>query len=80
MTHTRKEQSFTIPDTTKLKLFVYPGKKGAISSYPTTYCVGFERNKGGFVSQTFVTEWDEDYDEALSEFRDWKLVLGGPNE
>jgi len=71
-----KEMESRIPESTRLKLFVYPGKEGAISSYPTTYCVGFERHNGGFVSQTFLTPWVEDYKEALEQFGKWKQVIG----
>lgn len=76
-----------IPATTVLKLFVHPGKDGAISSYPTTYCVGVERwttredprtpgEAMRFVSQTFFTEWSEDYEDQVKKFESWKQVMG----
>ena len=71
-----KEVTCKIPDTTVLKLFVYPGKDGMISSYPTTYCVGIERRNGDFVSQTFLTDWEESYTNTKTKLARWEQVLG----
>jgi hypothetical protein len=71
-----KEKSTDIPPTTKLKLFIYPGKHGNISSYPTQYAVGFETRNGDYVSQHFVLSWTDKYKEATMHFERWKEALG----
>lgn len=75
MTQRKKELSCKLPATTELKLFEYPHKYGGKS-----WCVGFERhtNHGGsdFVSQSFLTEWSEDYQYHLIRYKSWKQAIG----
>ena len=80
MARNENEMTASIPETTKLKLFKYPGKRGAFNSYPTTWCVGFERYNNGFVSQTFVTKWTENYADALAKFHTWEQVLAAARD
>lgn len=71
----RKEIECMVPDTTRLKLFCYPHKYGGFS-----WCVGFERHNSrdgiDFVSQSFLTEWNENYSEEKQQFERWKYIVG----
>lgn len=73
MSNLKRELECSVPDTTKLKLFRYPHKYGG-----TSWCVGFERHVGMFVSQTFLTEWSEDYAAEKKQFERWRHILGCP--
>lgn len=70
-----RELSCNLPTTTKLKLFEYPHKFGGKS-----WCVGFEQythsELGNFVSQTFLTEWSEDYEHHLKHYKSWQQAIG----
>lgn len=75
MTTRKREMQYHIPPTTLLKLFRYPHKNGGVS-----WCVGFERHnhsdRGHFVSQTFLTEWSDEYEYHLKALNSWKQSLG----
>lgn len=83
MSQRKRELSCKLPATTELKLFEYPHKYGGKS-----WCVGFERHTtrapdpvngfggGEFVSQTFLTEWSEDYQYHLIRYKSWKQAIG----
>ena len=80
MSQRKRELSCKLPATTELKLFEYPHKYGGKS-----WCVGFERHhkrtdpilgEADFVSQTFLTEWSEDYQYHLIRYKSWKQAIG----
>ena len=73
----RVRKSLRLNEYLTFQLFCYPGKKGALTYYPTRWAVGFEhesnRDEDGFkfVSQQFMLNWTEDYDKARKYYDAW---------
>ena len=49
-----------------LELKVYPGKKGMISSYPSSYCLYLRKQKANTIKEYQMTPWNENYLEVYT--------------